>query len=60
LRIADASVIPSSPSANTCAASMMIGEKAADLLLGRVASQPGIALDSQRLMPNQQTATIHS
>lgn len=34
LRIADASVMPSTPSANTCAASMMIGEKAADLLLG--------------------------
>lgn len=34
LRIADASVMPCTPSANTCAASMMIGEKAADLLLG--------------------------
>ena len=33
LRIADASVMPDIPSANTCAATMMIGEKAADLLL---------------------------
>lgn len=32
LRVADASVMPDIPSANTCAASMMIGEKAADLV----------------------------
>lgn len=37
LRIADASVMPATPSANTCAATMMIGEKAADLVLGREA-----------------------
>ncbi|MGI4859958.1 MAG: GMC family oxidoreductase [Janthinobacterium lividum] len=35
LRIADASVMPNTPSANTCAVTMMIGEKAADLILGR-------------------------
>lgn len=35
LRIADSSVIPAIPSANICAATMMIGEKAADLILGR-------------------------
>jgi choline dehydrogenase len=35
LRIADASVMPATPSANTCAATMMIGEKAADLVRGR-------------------------
>jgi choline dehydrogenase len=35
LRVADSSVIPAIPSANICAASMMIGEKAADLILGR-------------------------
>lgn len=32
LRIADASVMPRIPSANICAATMMIGEKAADLI----------------------------
>ncbi|MCJ2088466.1 GMC family oxidoreductase N-terminal domain-containing protein [Methylobacterium sp. E-005] len=33
LRVADASVMPATPSGNTCAATMMIGEKGADLLL---------------------------
>lgn len=32
LRVADSSVMPEIPSANTCAAAMMIGEKAADLV----------------------------
>jgi choline dehydrogenase len=32
LRVADSSVMPAIPSANICAASMMIGEKAADLI----------------------------
>lgn len=35
LRVADSSVMPSIPSANICAATMMIGEKAADLILNQ-------------------------
>ena len=40
LRIADSSVIPSIPSANICAATMMIGEKAADMIRGRTPPAP--------------------
>ncbi|MCY1541188.1 putative GMC-type oxidoreductase [compost metagenome] len=35
LRVIDASVMPTMTSANTNAAAIMIGEKGADLLLGR-------------------------
>ena len=35
LRVADASIMPTVPGANTNASAIMVGEKAADLLLGR-------------------------
>lgn len=37
LRIADSSVMPTIPSANICAATMMIAEKASDLIRGKPA-----------------------
>jgi choline dehydrogenase len=40
LRVADASIMPTVPGGNTNAASIMIGEKAADLVLSQLNSWP--------------------
>ena len=49
LRVIDASIMPTMLSANLNAGAMMIGEKGADLVLGKPAPEPIIAADDSKL-----------
>src|SRR5262249_1072922 len=58
LRMIDASVMPSMPSANTYSATMVIAEKGSDLIRGKAAPAPG-ALPAHRLLTRRNSAPVH-